>query len=129
MEEVFPGNGFAVIKKDEEYTIEWPQGPFDQVISYPITKELADKAFRSSEDAYEVMIYAETGRWTSRNIEADENERVREFVRKFPELLIKVPDNQYLFTEEELKELLPLGEKIYQKKSNLIKIKRYLSLR
>lgn len=111
MEEIFPGNGFAVIKKDNTYTIEWPQGPFDQTVSYPITKELADKAFRSSDDAYEVMIYAETGLWPEKNTEDEENERVREFVRKFPELLIKVPDNQDLFTEEELKTLIPLGEK------------------
>lgn len=111
MEEIFPGNGFAVIKKDNTYTIEWPQGPFDQTVSYPITKELADKAFRSSDDAYEVMIYAETGLWPEKNTEDEENERVREFVRKFPELLIKVPDNQDLFTKEELEILIPLGEK------------------
>lgn len=111
MEEIFSGNGFAVLKKDNKYTIEWPQGPFDQVVSYPITKELADKAFRSAEDAYEVMIYAETGLWPNKNTEEEESERVREFVRKFPELLIKVPDNQDLFTEEELKKLIPLGEK------------------
>lgn len=42
-----------------------------------------------------------------KNTEDEENERVR----KFPELLIKVPDNQDLFTEEELKTLIPLGEK------------------
>ena len=72
---------------------------------------MADKAFRSYDDAYEVMIYAETGLWPERNTEEEENERVREFVRKFPELLIKVPDNQDLFTEEELKTLIPLGEK------------------
>ncbi|MBC1431019.1 hypothetical protein IA829_09750 [Listeria seeligeri] len=111
MEEVFPGNGFAIIKKDEEYTIEWPQGPFDQVISYPITKELADKAMKSPKDAHEVKIYVRTGQWPVKNTEEEEREQVREFIKKFPELLIKVPDNQDLFTEEELKELLPLGEK------------------
>ncbi len=68
---------------------------------------MADKAFRSYDDAYEVMIYAETGLWPEKNTEDEENERVR----KFPELLIKVPDNQDLFTEEELKTLIPLGEK------------------
>lgn len=111
MEEIFPGNGFAIIKKGDKYTIEWPQGPFGQVISYSITKELSDKAFRSSADAYEVMTYAKTGSWPTRNSEEEENKRVRDFIKKFPELLIKVPDNQYLFTEDELKELLPFGEK------------------
>lgn len=72
---------------------------------------MADKVFSSSDDAYEVMIYAETGLWPEKNTEDEENERVREFIKKFPELLIKVPDNQDLFTKEELKELLPLGEK------------------
>ncbi|HEM2321058.1 TPA: hypothetical protein U0312_003056, partial [Listeria monocytogenes] len=72
---------------------------------------LMEKAFKSSDDAYEVMIYAETGLWPEKNTEEEENERIRTFVRKFPELLIKVPDNQDLFTEEELKELLPLGKK------------------
>lgn len=69
MEEVYAGDGFAVIKNGEQYKIEWPQGPFDQVVSYPITKELADKAFRSSQDAYEVMMYAQTGRWPVRSTE------------------------------------------------------------
>ncbi|MBC1705513.1 hypothetical protein IBB74_09590 [Listeria welshimeri] len=111
MEEVFSGNGFAIVKNDEEYTIEWPQGPFDQVISYPITKELADKALKSSQDAHEVKIYARTGQWPVKNTEEEEREQTKKFIKKFPELLIKVPDNQDLFTEEELKELLPLGEK------------------
>lgn len=111
MEEVYSGNGFAIVKKDDEYIIEWPQGPFDQIAYYPITKELMEKAFKSSSDAYEVMIYAETGLWPNRNIEEEENKRVREFIRKFPELLLKVPDNQDLFTEDELKELLPLAAK------------------
>lgn len=111
MEEVFPGNGFAIVKNNEEYTIEWPQGPFDQVISYPITKQLAEKAMKSSQDAHEVKVYARTGQWPVKNTEEEEREQTREFIRKFPELLIKVPDNQDLFTEEELKELLPLGKK------------------
>ncbi|WP_228481601.1 hypothetical protein [Listeria welshimeri] len=102
---------FCSYKKDNTYTIEWPQGPFDQTVSHPIIKKLADKAFRSSEDAYEVMIYVDTGLWPEKNTEDEENERVRGFVRKFPESLIKVPDNQALFIEEELKELIPLGKK------------------
>ena len=108
--EIIRGNGFAIVKKNDEYTIDWLQGPFDQEVSYPITKELADKALKSSQDAYEVQIYAETGLWPKKTAEEKEDERVREFIKKFPELLIKVPNNQDLFTKEELKELLPLGE-------------------
>lgn len=69
IEEIFLGNGFAIIKNNDEYKIEWPQGPFDQAVSYRITKELVEKAFRLSNDTYEVMIYAETARWPSRNTE------------------------------------------------------------
>lgn len=109
--EIIRGNGFAIVKKNDEYTIDWLQGPFDQEVSYPITKELADKALKSSQDAYEVQIYAETGLWPKKTTEEEENERVREFIRQFPELLIKVPDNQDLFTKRELDELLPLAKK------------------
>ncbi|EAD0694929.1 TPA: hypothetical protein ACSY99_09080 [Listeria monocytogenes] len=111
MEKIHRGNGFAIVKNDEEYTIEWPQGPFDQVISYLITKQLAEKAMKSTQDAHEVKVYSRTGQWPVKNTEEEEREQTREFIRKFPELLIKVPDNQDLFTEEELKELLPLGKK------------------
>ncbi|MBC1542732.1 hypothetical protein [Listeria seeligeri] len=111
MEKIHKGNGFAVIEKNGEYQITFPKGITGEPAFFPITKELMGKAFKSPDDAYEVMIYAETGFWPDRNTEEEENERVREFVRKFPELLITVPDNQDLFTEEELKELLPLGEK------------------
>lgn len=72
---------------------------------------MADKALKSSQDAYEVQIYAETGLWPKKTAEEKEDERVREFIRQFPELLIKVPDNQDLFTKRELDELLPLAKK------------------
>ncbi|MBC1620801.1 hypothetical protein HB940_13690 [Listeria welshimeri] len=81
MEKVHRGNGFAVIERNGEYQITFPKGVTGEPVFFPITKELMEKAFKSSDDAYEVMIYAETGLWPERN------------------------------TEEELKELLPLGEK------------------
>ncbi|CCO10684.2 hypothetical protein [Carnobacterium maltaromaticum] len=34
--EIIRGNGFAIVKKNDEYTIDWLQGPFDQEVSYPI---------------------------------------------------------------------------------------------
>ncbi|SEO11395.1 hypothetical protein SAMN04488134_1042 [Amphibacillus marinus] len=115
MEEVYTGDGFAIVKNNNEYKIEWPHGPFDQVVSYSITKELADKAFKSSQDAYEVMMYAKTGKWPVKSTEDEEKEKVRDFIKKFPELLIQVPDNRELFTQSELKELLPLAEKNLEK--------------
>ena len=71
---------------------------------YDISKENMEKALKSDEDAYEVMVYAETGKWplkTDEQIEYNKN-----FIREFPELLIKVPENQKLFDKEELKILL-----------------------
>ena len=111
VEKIHRGNGFAIIEENGKYQITFPKGIVGEPAFFPITKELMEKAFKSDEDAYEVMIYAETGLWPDRNTEEEENERVREFIRKFPELLIKVPDNRDLFTEEELKTLIPLGEK------------------
>ena len=45
---------------------------------------------KSSKDAYEVSVYAQTG----------------SLIRKLPKLLLKNPDNQKLFSPEELEELL-----------------------
>ncbi|PLS33771.1 hypothetical protein CYV26_11705 [Carnobacterium maltaromaticum] len=111
MERIHKGNGFAVIERNGEYQITFPKGITGEPAFFPITKELMEKAFKSSDDAYEVMIYAETGLWPKKKTEEEENERVREFIRQFPELLIKVPDNQDLFTKRELDELLPLAKK------------------
>lgn len=111
MEKIHKGNGFAVIERNGEYQITFPKGITGEPAFFPITKELMEKAFKASDDAYEVMIYSETGLCPKKTTEEEENERVREFIKKFPELLIKVPNNQDLFTKEELKELLPLGEK------------------
>lgn len=62
------------------------------------------KALKSNQDAHKVMVYAETGNWP---FEKDEqSEKRKAFIRRFPELLIKVPENQDLFDEEELKVLL-----------------------
>ncbi|MBC2175735.1 hypothetical protein HCB27_03865 [Listeria booriae] len=109
MEKIHRGNGFAVIEKEGEYQISWPQGPYDQPVFYTISKENADRAFKSPQDAYEVMIYAETGQWP--NVKEEKQNADRELMKKFPELLIRIPSNQELFTEDELKELMPLARK------------------
>lgn len=109
MEKIHRGDGFAIIENEGDFQISWAQGPYDEPVFYPISKEVMEKAFKSAEDAYEVKVYAETGQWPpSKN---EELERNKAFVRSFPELLIQVPDNQKLFTEEELKELLPIAKK------------------
>lgn len=63
MEKIYHGNGFAIIEKDGEYQISWVQGPYNEPVFYPISKRNMEKALKSDHDAYEVMIYAETGQW------------------------------------------------------------------
>ena len=59
------------------------------------------------------MIYVETGQWHS-GVE-EETEINKAFLKKFPELLLKVPENQHLFTKPELDELIPLAKQALQK--------------
>ena len=74
---------------------------------YPITKELKEKALKSSRDGYEVVIYAETGRWPLK----DQDEVDREFLREYPEFILKNPElNKKLFSEEEFNHLVSLGK-------------------
>ncbi|MEH7235655.1 hypothetical protein [Bacillus sp. JJ1562] len=112
MEKIHRGNGFAIIEKDGEYKISWAQGPYNEPVFYPISKRNMGKAFKSDQDAHEVMIYAETGQWPS-GVE-EEAEINKAFVQKSPELLLKVPENQELFTKSELDELLPLAKQALQ---------------
>jgi hypothetical protein len=104
MERIHQGNGFAIIESGDKIQITWTQGPYGYPVFYDISKENMEKALKSEKDAYKVMVYAETGKWP---LEKDEQmEKKKAFVRRFPELLIKVPENQDLFDEEELKMLL-----------------------
>lgn len=63
-----------------------------------------EKAMKSSKDAYEVSVYAQTGSWPSS--EEEKLEEARKLIRRLPKLLLKNPDNQKLFSPEELEELL-----------------------
>lgn len=113
MGKIHRGDGFAIIEKDSEYQISWAQGPYNEPVFYPISKQNMDKAFKSNQDAHEVMIYAETGHWPS-GVE-EEAEIKKAFVKKCPKLLLKVPENQDLFTKSELDILLPLAKQALQK--------------
>ena len=76
-------------------------------VFYPITKELKEKALKSPRDGYEVVIYAETGRWPLK----DQDEVDREFLREYPEFILKNLElNKELFSEEEFNHLLSLGK-------------------
>ena len=81
-------------------------------VYYPITKELKEKAFRSAKDAYEVMRYAETGKWPAKN----QDEADREFIREFPELVLKNPEKmQKLFSKEEYEHLVKIAKEEQEK--------------
>lgn len=62
------------------------------------------------------MIYAETGQWPSGMEE--EAEISKALVQKSPELLLKVPENQELFTKSEQEELLPLAKQVLRESDN-----------
>ena len=100
------GDHFIVYEENGKYEIRIEKdhgGP----VFYPITKELKEKAFKSPRDGYEVVIYAETGRWPLK----DQDEVDREFLREYPEFILKNPElNKELFSEEEFNHLVALGK-------------------
>ena len=109
----YVGDGFLIYEENGKYEIRIEKdhgGP----VFYPITKELKEKALKSSRDGYEVAIYAETGRWPLK----DQDEINREFIREYPEFILINPElNKELFSEEEFNRLVSLGkERKKQKK-------------
>ena len=73
------------------------------------------KVFKSDRDAYEVIIYAETGSWPTN----DQDETDREFIREFPELVLKNPERcKKLFSKEEYDYLVKLAKEEQEKEEN-----------
>lgn len=104
MEKIHTGRGFAIFERDDNIQISWEVGMSGEKVFYDISRKDMEKALKSDEGAYEVMVRAETGRLP---LSPDEKiEKDRAFIRKFPKLLLSVPENQKLFDEQELKELL-----------------------
>ena len=106
----YVGDGFTIYEENGKYEIGIEKengGVFLGEVYYPITKELKEKAFRSTKDAYEVMRYAETGRWPTNN----QDETDRDFIREFPELVLKNPERyKKLFSKEEYEHLVKLAK-------------------
>ena len=102
----YVGDGFLIYEENGKYEIEIEKDYVGPVF-YPITKELKEKALKSSRDGYEVAIYAETGRWPAK----DQDEADREFIRSFPEILLEHADkNKDLFSEDKFEYLLSLAK-------------------
>ena len=104
------GDGFIIYEEKGKYEIRIEKdcgGAAVKPVFYPITKELTEKALKSQRDGYEVVIYAETGRWPLK----DQDEVDREFLREYPEFILKNPElNKELFSEEEFNHLVALGK-------------------
>jgi len=103
------GSDFSIYEENGKYEIGIEKdigGVGIGEVYYPITKELMKKAFKSDRDAYEVIIYAETGSWPTNN----QDETDRDFIREFPELVLKNPERcKKLFLEEEYNYLVKLA--------------------
>ena len=112
----YVGDGFLIYEENGKYEIEIQKdcgGAAIRPVCYPITKELKEKALKSSRDGYEVVIYVETGRWPLK----DQDEVDREFLREYPEFILKNPElNKELFSEEEFNYLVALGKEIKKQK-------------
>ena len=99
----YVGDGFLIYEEKGKYEIEIQKdcgGAAIRPVRYPITKELKEKALKSPRDGYEVTIYAETGRWPSKDPEGNS----RKFIRKNPKL------KQELFSKEEYEHLVKLAK-------------------
>ena len=107
----YVGDGFTIYEENGEYEIRIEKdhgGPE----FYPITKELKEKALKSSRDGYEVVIYAETGGWPPK----DPEENSRKFIRENPEFVLINPEKmQKIFSKEEYEHLVKIAKKLQKK--------------
>ena len=112
----YVGDGFLIYEENGKYEIEIPKdcgGAAIKPVCYPITKELKEKALKSSEDANKVISYVESGVWPS----DDPNKSTRDFLRKRPEFIFyDFEENKKLFSEEEFNHLVALGKEIKKQK-------------
>ena len=99
------GNGFIITEGNGNYTMSWMTGGFqDKEVSYPISKELVEKALRSEQDAYEVELFLQTGEWVTK--ESKEVAR-QNYFRSSPDRILVNPSSiKRLFSNQEFKELL-----------------------
>ena len=116
----YVGDGFTIYEENGKYEIgieKQDGGTSIGEINYPITKELKEKAFKSSKDAYEVIIYAETGNWPSEESE-DSDELFRDAIRKHPKLILINPElKQKLFSKEEYEHLVKIAKEEQEKQN------------
>ena len=99
------GNGFIITEGNGNYTMSWMTGGHqEREVTYPVSKELVDKALRSEQDAYEVELFLETGEWVTK--ESKEIARQNYFRSTPTRILVNPSSVKRLFSNQEFGELL-----------------------
>ena len=98
-------NGFIITEEDGNYAMSWMTGGFqDKEVSYPVSKELVDKALRSEQDAYEVELFLQTGECVTK--ESKEVDRQNYFRSSPVRILVNPSSIKRLFSNQEFEALL-----------------------
>ena len=98
-------NGFIITEENGNYTMSWMTGGLqEREVTYPVSKELVDKALRSEQDAYEVELFLETGEWVTK--ETKEIARQNYFSSTPTRILVNPSSVKRLFSNQEFEELL-----------------------
>lgn len=99
------GNGFIITEENGNYTMSWMTGGLqDREVSYPVSKELVDKALKSEQDAYEVELFLVTGEWVTKK---SKDVARQNYFRSSPVRILVNPSSiKELFSDKEFEELL-----------------------
>ena len=99
------GNGFIITEENGCYTKSWMTGGLqEREVTYPVSKELVDKALRSEQDAYEVELFLETGEWVTKE---SKEIAMQNYFRSTPTRILVNPSSvKRLFSNQEFGELL-----------------------
>ena len=102
---IIKGNGFIITEENGNYTMSWMTGGLqDREVTYPVSKELVEKALKSEQDAYEVELFLETGEWVTK--ESKEVARQNYFRSSPVRVLVNPSAIKELFSDQEFEELL-----------------------
>ena len=98
-------NGLIITEENGNYTMSWMTGGHqEREVTYPVSKELVDKALRSEQDAYDVELFLETGEWVTK--ESKEIARQNYFRSTPTRILVNPSSVERLFSNQEFEELL-----------------------
>ena len=102
---IIKGNGFIITEENGDYTMSWMTGGLqDREVTYPVSKELVEKALKSEQDAYEVELFLETGEWVTKK--SKEVARQNYFRSSPVRVLVNPSAIKELFSDQEFEELL-----------------------